>query len=84
MCYLFQLESQLGGDYYALTNPVYGSRSTRTIQSYFKCDLKIVTLLEGERKIEKPIHKLGHFKPLTLAALKGAMGILAIDMQRFL
>ena len=81
-CYLFQLESQLGGDYHALTKPIYGSYSTRTLQSYFSCDLNIVTLLQGERDINRPIHK--HFKPLTMEALQNAMHILAKDMKRFL
>ena len=81
-CYLFQLESQLGGDYHALTKPIYGSYSTHTLQSYFSCDLNIVTLLHGERNINRPIHK--HFKPLTMEALQNAMHVLADDMRRFL
>ena len=81
-CYLFQLESQLGGDYNKLTKPIYGSNSTRTLQSYFACDLNIVTLLSGERNINSPIHK--YFKPLTLDALKSAVDILADDMKQFL
>lgn len=81
-CYLFQLESQLGGDYSKLEKPVYGSPSTHTIQSYFSYDLNIVTLLSGERKIAQPIHT--HFKPLTIAALENAVAILATDMTRFL
>lgn len=81
-CYLFQLESQLGGDYSELTAPVYGSRSTHTIQSYFSCDLNIVTLLAGERNVNRPIHK--HFKPLEISALQNAVDILTRDMKRFL
>jgi len=81
-CYLFQLESQLGGDYSALTKPVHGSHSTHTIQSYFSCDLHIVTLLAGERNINRPIHK--HFKPLTIESLQNAVDILAEDLRRFL
>lgn len=81
-CYLFQLESQLGGDYSQLTKPTYNSHSTHTIQSYFNCDLNIITLLSGERNINKPIHK--HFKPLTMDCLRDAMQVLANDMQRFL
>jgi len=81
-CYLFQLESQLGGDYSALTKPAYGSYSTHTIQSYFSCDLHIVTLLAGERNINRPIHK--HFKPLKIESLQNAVDILADDMRRFL
>ncbi|MDD9810809.1 MAG: restriction endonuclease [Gammaproteobacteria bacterium] len=81
-CYLFQLESQLGGDYSAMTKPTYGSYSTHTIQSYFSCDLHIVTLLAGERNINRPIHK--HFKPLKIESLQNAVDILADDMRRFL
>ncbi len=81
-CYLFQLESQLGGDYSSLAKPIYGSHSTHTIQSYFFCDLNIVTLLQGERKVDQPIHK--HFKPLHIEILKDAVNLLAKDMRRFL
>jgi len=36
-------------------------------------DLKIITLLEGERRIDKPIHKQGCFKELTEPALRKAV-----------
>ncbi len=81
-CYLFQLESQLGGDYHTLGKPTYGSQPTHTIQSYFSCNLKIVTLLEGERKIDRPIHK--YFKPIKIEVLRDVVAVLAEDMRRFL
>lgn len=81
-CYLFQLESQLGGDYQQLTTPTYGSRPTHTIQSYFSCDLQIITLLEGARKVTRPIHK--YFKPLKIEVLRNVVNILAKDMEQFL
>ncbi len=81
-CYLFQLESQLGGDYHLLENSVYGSHSTHTIQSYFSCNLNIVTFLAGERKIDRPIHK--YFKPLKIEILRDVVETLAEDMRRFL
>ena len=81
-CYLLQFESQLGGDYSALQTPVYGSRSTHTIQSYFACDLNIITLIAGERDVKRPIHT--HFKPLTMDALQNAKTILANELRRFL
>ena len=81
-CYLFQLESQLGGDYHAIEKPVYGSHSTHTIQSYFLSDLKIITLLEGERKVNQPIHQC--FKPLKIEVLEDVVLVLAKDMERFL
>ncbi|MGC8651584.1 MAG: restriction endonuclease, partial [Minisyncoccia bacterium] len=54
---LFQLESQLGGDYSTANHVKYGSPSTHTLLSYFDIDLNIITLLEGERKVYKPINK---------------------------
>ena len=81
-CYLFQLESQLGGDYANLGTLTYGSLSTHTIQSYFSCDLNIVTLLAGERKVDRPIHK--YFKPLNIDVLRKIVLLLAKDMKRFL
>lgn len=83
-CYLFQLESQLGGDYEALSKPIFGSVSTRTLQSYFECDLTIVTLLAGERNIERPIHKPEFFKKLELKVLQDATNLLGEDLKRFL
>lgn len=71
---LFQLESQLGGDYSSPNSTKYGSPPTHTLLSYFDIDLNIITLLEGERKVDKPIHKPEYYKPLKeetlLAALK--------------
>ena len=81
-CYLFQLESQLGGDYSTLSNIVYGSCPTHTIMSYFDVTLTIVTLLQGERNLDKPIHK--YFKPLVREQLVQAKDLLKQDMQRYI
>jgi len=70
ICVLFQLESQLGGDYsQPLINKIFGSNSTHTLMSYFDVDLKIITLLEGERKVDKPIHKKDYYKELKYESL---------------
>ncbi len=66
---LFQLESQLGGDYSELKNITFGSPSTHTLLSYFDIDLNIITLLKGERNVGKPIHKKQYYKPLKREAL---------------
>jgi len=64
-CYLFQLESQLGGDYCELQEVTFGSKSTHTLMSYFpKVNLNVFTFLRGERKADEPIHKEGYFKKL--------------------
>lgn len=72
-CVLFQLESQLTGDYSHVTKPVIlGSKSTHTLLSYFDVDSHIVTLLEGERKVDAPIHKPAFYQELKIEALKKA------------
>jgi hypothetical protein len=64
-CILLQLESQLTGDYSEPKKKIlYGSHSTHTIMSYFDVDLSIITLLEGERKVDEPIHNSRYFKEL--------------------
>ena len=74
---LLQLESQLGGDYSEIFKEVHlGSPSTHTLLSYFDVDLNIITLLEGERNVDKPIHKSEFFKPLKMEALLKAINIL--------
>ena len=75
ICTLLQLESQLGGDYSNLrANPQMGSASSHTLMSYFpEVSLEIITLLEGERKIDRPIHHPQHFKELSPASLDNAI-----------
>ena len=75
ICGLLQLESQLGGDYSSpLSTPQFGSPSTHTLLSYFpEVELHIITLLEGERKVDQPIHQAQHFKELNPAVLEHAI-----------
>ena len=76
-CVLLQLESQLGGDYSDFGKKVtLGSYSTHTLLSYFDIDLNIITLLEGERKVDKPIHKPEFFKELGQESLLEAIEVL--------
>lgn len=73
-CVLVQLESQLNGDYCKpLSTIIFGSKSTHTLMSYFDIDLNIITLLEGERSVYKPIHKSDYYKELKKEILE--MGI---------
>jgi hypothetical protein len=74
---LFQLESQLGGDYSDLKGTPYGSPSTHTLLSYFDIELFIITLLKGERKVDQPIHKKAFFKPLTKESLENAINTMS-------
>jgi len=84
-CYLFQLESQLGGDYSELKKITFGSTSTHTLMSYFPdVSLNIFTFLKGERKVDKPIHKYEHFKPIEKDKLIEAVELISEDIKRFL
>lgn len=77
ICCLLQLESMLGGDYSEPVKPdapALGSPSAHTLMSYFPdVDLNILTLLDGERKVDRPIHNLAYFKELPLARLNYAI-----------
>ncbi len=74
ICYLFQLENMLGGDYSTEIQLPKGSCSAHTVMSYFSdVDLKIITLLSGERKVKQPIHKPEFFKALTIDRLEVAI-----------
>lgn len=74
---LLQLESQLGGDYSDVFKEIhFGSPSTHTLLSYFDIDLNIITLLEGERKVDQPIHNPEFFKPLRMQALLKAINVI--------
>jgi hypothetical protein len=84
VCVLFQLESQLGGDYsQPLIKKVFGSHSSHTLMSYFDVDLKIITLLEGERKVDKPIHKKDYYKELKYESLYKAANELRDMLKPF-
>jgi hypothetical protein len=83
ICYLFQLESQLGGDYSILVKEPKGSFSSHSLMSYFQnVDLQIITLLPGERKVERPINKPDFFKPLPLERLENAVDHLVNGFER--
>lgn len=84
-CVLFQLESQLGGDYGKISKDIiYGSSSTHTLMSYFDVDLAIITLLEGERKVDKPIHKKEYAKELGVEGISNAMTFLENRLKKYL
>lgn len=81
---LLQLESQLGGDYSELKEKPMGSPSTHTLLSMFDIDLKIITLLKGERFVDEPIHKKQFFKPLIKESLIRAIEQLKEILKEFL
>lgn len=82
-CVLFQLESQLGGDYSELGEITLGSHSTHTLLSYFDIDLNIITLLQGERKVDKPIHKSEFYKVLTQRSILKAVECMKQILEKY-
>ncbi len=82
-CFLFQLESQLGGDYSELNTITYGSPATHTLMSYFPdVKLHIHTFIKGERKVDRPIHK--YFKPIERKQIKKAVFLLSSEFKKYL
>ncbi len=82
---LFQLESQLTGDYSELNKITFGSYPTHTLASYFPTvNLQIVTFLKGERKVDQPIHKPEYFKPLEKEELRRVLSVMQRTMDEFL
>lgn len=82
-CFLFQLESMLGGDYSMVNTITLGSTATHSIMSYFdNVDLRIFTFIKGERNVEKPINKPEYFKPLEAPALENAVFALVNVLEK--
>lgn len=81
-CYLFQLESMLGGDYSDLNSVTFGSTSSHSIMSYFdNVDLNIFTFIKGERDVNRPINK--YFKELEINSLENAVGHLCSVLGKY-
>ena len=65
---VFQLENGLGGDYGEPSKPEqFGSGPTHTLLSHTpEVALEIITLLDGNRRSSRPIHKREYFKDLPI------------------
>jgi hypothetical protein len=50
--------------------------------SYFDIQLNIITLLEGERKVDRPIHKPEFYKPLKKENLKKAVAVFKALLEK--
>lgn len=82
---LFQLESQLTGDYSQIyKDKIFGSPSTHTIISQFDVQPTIITLLEGERGVNKAIHEKQFFKSLEKKSLIKCVDILKNILKKYI
>jgi len=68
---LLQIENSLGGDYGG--DDVFGSRQAHAIMSYYGCDLKIITLSNGNRSSKHPLES--SLKPLEIGRLEKAVNV---------
>ena len=81
--YLLQLESQLGGDFSELNDLSFGSPATHALLSHCNVNLQIITLLYGERKVDKPIHNPQNFKELESRALENAVSLFSEALRPY-
>lgn len=71
--FVVQLENFLGGDY-GVRVEAKGSDSVITLNRlYPQTNMKVITLLDGDRDIKKPLHKPEYFKPLKEERLNYAI-----------
>lgn len=82
--FLLQLESQLGGDFGTLNDVIYGSAPSHVLMSHADVDLEIITLLQGERKVDRPIHKAKYYKPLTIDSLENAVDVFSNALKPYI
>ena len=73
---VFQFENSLGGDYGVVSKQVQlGSESTHTLLSYSPTVyLEIITLLDGDRKSKREIHKQEFLKELPIKNVEICVG----------
>lgn len=82
---VFQFENSLGGDYGEASKRVHlGSESTHTLLSHTPTvHLEIITLLEGNRKSSRPIHKRQYFKPLPMENVESCISKFKVLLEPF-
>lgn len=73
---VFQFENSLGGDYGEVSKQFHlGSESTHTLLSYTPTvQLEIITLLDGDRRSNREIHKPQYFKELPVENVATCVG----------
>ena len=83
---MFQLENSLGGDYGDAGKLVQlGSESTHTLLSHTpEVHLEIITLLDGDRKSNREIHKPQFFKELSVENVEICVSKFCAMLEPFL
>lgn len=83
---VFQFENSLGGDYGEASKRVHlGSEPTHTLLSHTPTvRLEIITLLEGNRKSSREIHKPQYFKPLPIKNVESCVSKFKVLLEPFI
>jgi hypothetical protein len=55
----------------------------KKLPDHFDVDLNIITLLEGERKVDQPIHKKDFYKGLDESSVKKAANVFEDLLKKF-
>ena len=80
---LLQFESALGGDFHLCSESVFGSNQYHVFMSREETNIEVITLLEGIRKADRPIHKLGYGKELKKEHLLHAICVVSNKLQKY-
>ncbi len=82
---VFQFENGLGGDYSEAGKQVHlGSEPTHTLLSHTPTvHLEIITLLDGDRKSSRAIHKPQYFKPLPIKNVESCVSKFRVLLELF-
>lgn len=83
---LFQFENNLGGDYGDVKKQVhFGSESTHALLSHTPTvSLEIITLLDGDRRANREIHKPKYFKELPVENVEFCVNKFQAMLEPFL
>lgn len=82
---LFMLESMLGGDYAKDPAHPKGSPAVHVINSLFEdVRIELITMLDGERRVEEPIHKEEYYKQMRPERVRYAMGYFEGVLKEYL
>jgi len=82
---LFQLESMLGGGYSKNAAHLEGSPGVHVVNSFFpSVELEIITLLDGERDINKPIHNKQFYKAMKAERVEFALNYFESVLSQYI
>ena len=80
---LLQFESALGGDFELCSKSIFGSNQYHVFMSREETNIEVITLLEGRRSSERPIHRREHRKALKAEHVLYAIKVIAKTLESY-